>query len=192
MKNEEEDLKEIPVELVKSSPLPTVMDTGSRLTSEWVLRDKVVAQACARVQDIDVLARVAPPERFDTFLKFINHIAEGGSVLKFLKDNNVTWEYVSLFHIVPRLDRLYHEARARAEEYKQVLREDEADRRAIEGVTRRKKLGDDVIEEQEYSDQLLVTQLKAGNPNRYAERQKVEHQGVVLNVDLTGLRSKKE
>jgi len=71
---------------------------------------------------------------------------------------------------------------------KQQVREDEADRRAIEGVQKpvyqQKELVGYVTE---YSDNLLITQLKAGNPEKYADRQKVDHQGVILNVTVPDL-----
>ena len=39
----------------------------------------------------------------------------------------------------------------------------------------------------EYSDQLLSLQLKAGNPDRYADRSKVEHKGIAVNYNIQGV-----
>lgn len=56
--------------------------------------------------------------------------------------------------------------------------ESEARRRAIEGVTRQKMLGSGdnaiLIEEQQYSDTLLLALLKAKKPDEFADRSKTE------------------
>lgn len=61
------------------------------------------------------------------------------------------------------------------------LMESEARRRAIDGVTREKVIGSGenarFIEEQQYSDALLMFMLKAAKPHKYAERTKSELSG---------------
>jgi hypothetical protein len=170
------------------------VDGGSRLGAEWELRQLVIDKECARAQQLEPMRALCPPARFECFKKYVDWIANGGRVKQFLEQEKVTWDFVSLYHLVPGLWSIYEEARTRAEEFKQRLREDEADRRGVEGDlrTRYDKDGNVTQEEQVYSDTLLITQLKAGDPERYADRSKVEHKGVVLNVDLTGLRSKGE
>jgi hypothetical protein len=39
-----------------------------------------------------------------------------------------------------------------------------------------------------YSDTLLSLLLKAENPDKYADRQQVEHKGVMLNLHVEGVR----
>jgi hypothetical protein len=73
--------------------------------------------------------------------------------------------------------------------------EREADRRAVEGCTKKKflKNGEPVIDpetgeqyvEREYSDTLLIFRLKALKPDKYRENQSIEHSGA-LSISFGG------
>lgn len=61
--------------------------------------------------------------------------------------------------------------------------EDEAYRRAVFGVEKTKyHQGIPVGVEREYSDSLLQMLLKANDPDKYKERQKIEHEGEIKSV----------
>ena len=67
------------------------------------------------------------------------------------------------------------------------LRLDEAERRAVDGVKQDVFYKGKVIaQKREYSDGLLTTLLKAGDPDRFADRKKLEHSGntIQYNVNL--------
>ena len=86
-----------------------------------------------------------------------------------------------------RDDPVFQEALARAEEMAADILEDEAFRRAVEGVEKptgwyRGKPGGYV---REYSDVLLIFQLKALRPEKYRER--VEFKGLLANLDMDRL-----
>ena len=67
--------------------------------------------------------------------------------------------------------------------------EDEAFRRAVEGteepVYHKGKVCGSV---RRYSDGLLTLLLKAGDPDKYADRSKVTHQGAVLHLTVENMR----
>lgn len=169
---------------------PVAIYDRDRATFSWEEREYMVDQARARVEKLPALSHLADKRRFDLFLELLNHIAAGHSFEEFFTSKDVTWSEVAVHYIAPELENLLREARQRAEDFRQMLREDAADARAIKGKPKKRydKDGNLISEEIEYSDQLLVAQLKAGNPERYAERQKVEHQGVMLNVDLSAIK----
>lgn len=77
----------------------------------------------------------------------------------------------------PEFDEAYREAEEEAADHL----EQEATRRAVEGVTRQKMLGSGdnalLVEETTYSDPLLMFLLKARRPDRFAERSKSEISG---------------
>jgi len=75
--------------------------------------------------------------------------------------------------------------------------EEEARRRAVDGVRDFKMAGDQIVPMQRYSDTLLVFLLKAKRPEVYRERIAHEHRGSIdLNVDararLADLLSRRE
>jgi len=128
-------------------------------------------------------------ERAKLGLDYCEWLASGGRTRKFLREHEITWSFMNfILRKSNILWLMYRGAMAVGEVLKQQVREDEADRRAIEGVQKpvyqQKELVGYVTE---YSDNLLITQLKAGNPEKYADRQKVDHQGVILNVTVPDL-----
>lgn len=103
---------------------------------------------------------------------FLASIANGARHTTALRSLGLTWRRVSL-HMAddPDFAIRYREAVAMREQFITIVREEEADQRAIEGwdqpifqggvqigVTRR------------YSDRLMELRLKATNPAKYAER----------------------
>ena len=123
------------------------------------------------------------------FLRFIEGIACGEKTRTMTDELKILWsDFVSLYAYDRRCYDLYLMSRRKGDEYRQALREDEADRRAVEGTLRPVfHKGNICGHVREYSDSLLAIQLKAGNPDRYADRQKVEHRGVMLNLNVEGV-----
>jgi hypothetical protein len=139
---------------------------------------------------VKVIEDVYPEEEHRRiFLSVIDSISEGKRIRVICEELSIGWtDITNLYFQDRRVYDLYLLACRRGEEWRQKLREDEADRRAVEGVKRAvRHRGKVVGHEREYSDQLLALQLKAGNPDRYADRQKVEHKGVVLNLQVEGV-----
>ena len=111
--------------------------------------------------------------------KYWVELAKGTRHREILLLIDATWPQVSTLlnshYLLRDFDKI---VRAQGAEAKLLTAEDEAERRAIDGVPRNGKL---------YSDGLLTTLLKAGNPDKYADRQKHEHQGVVMHMDIQGV-----
>jgi len=124
-------------------------------------------------------------------VEFCELLALGHNHKPALQQLDLVWsDFADFYHIDQSgvLWSLYQRSRELGETLRQQLREDEADRRALEGVKKGvfhkgKKCGDQTV----YSDSLLALQLKAGNPEKYADRQRVEHKGVVLNLEVQGV-----
>ncbi len=126
----------------------------------------------------------------DLFEQVLYRTATGQKVTVICGDLKISWgdihEHCTQF---PVLRDLYYMARSKGEELRQLLREDEADRRAVDGVDRGiYHQGFLVATEKKYSDSLLALMLKAGNPDKYADRQQVAHSGVVLNLQIEGVK----
>lgn len=118
------------------------------------------------------------PERKATFLE---HVAKGFSIHGACRKVNVTPPTIyNHRNKDPDFAALLVEAVKLGTQYM----EDEARRRAIEGVRKVRsqyylgeKVGEDVT--REYSDLLLIFLLKARDPEKYRERQDVHHTGDV-------------
>jgi hypothetical protein len=149
----------------------------------WADRELVVEQVFERI-----------PDRY-AYLKFIEGIAEGQKTKVLLAELKLEWsEFVEMYGHDKRLYDLYCQAKERGEAFRQAVREDEADRRAVEGTLEPQfHKGEICGYVRKYSDQLLALQLKAGNPDKYADRQKHQHEGVMLNLNVQGVeREQKE
>jgi len=123
------------------------------------------------------------------FEEVLYRTATGQKVINICGELKISWgdiaEHCSSH---PQLRDLYYMARSKGEELRQLLREDEADRRAVDGVDHGiYHQGYLVANEKKYSDTLLALMLKAGNPDKYADRQQVAHSGVVLNLQIEGV-----
>lgn len=79
-----------------------------------------------------------------------------------------------------KVDPLYAEKFAEAKRMAGDFLEDEAIRRATEGVTRTVFYKDaPIAEETDYSDTLLIFLLKGAKPEQYKDRYQIEHKGAV-------------
>jgi len=129
------------------------------------------------------------PVKEKAFLTFIEGVALGRSTRELLKEVHLTWiEFSNLYHLDKTLRALYVRSKELGEVFRQTLREEEADRRGMEGVKKPQfHKGKVCGYVREYSDSMLALQLKAGNPDKYSERKQVEMKGVVLNLTVEGV-----
>jgi hypothetical protein len=95
-----------------------------------------------------------------------------------------------VYRRIKPVEKLYRECKQLGEDFKKVLRADAAHSRAVDGYK------EDIFSasgkfcgtRMKYSDHLLAIMLKADDPDRYADRSKVETTGgFVLNINM-GLR----
>ena len=121
-------------------------------------------------------------------LNYLQHIAIGGKTNHFLAENGVTWldlnEWLSgkLYDVFVVAQKLGSTVRLKTAE-------DELYRRSVEGFDKPVfHKGEICGSIREYSDTLLTLLLKANDPDKYADRQKVEHKGVMLNLTVEGVR----
>ena len=123
------------------------------------------------------------------FAGYLEHLANGGRTKEFLSDHDLVWQdMVDVYRKRPEVYVLLTHAKKLGETYRQMAREDEADRRAMEGVDKPVYQGGRLVGYQkDYSDSLLALMLKAGNPDKFADRQKHEHKGVMLNMVIEGI-----
>jgi len=131
----------------------------------------------------------APVHARDLFTDYLEALAKGTRTQDFLKSKNATWSDMTVVMYTPTCQALYKEAVKRGELLRQRLREEEADRRALDGTKKPVfHKGEICGYIREYSDSLLALQLKAGNPDRYADRSKVEHKGIAVNYNIQGVK----
>lgn len=116
---------------------------------------------------------------------FLISIASGEKHRTALATNNFSWSQFRNMRFKNRyIDMLYEFAYKLGDEVHQLIREEEADRRAIEGVKEPIHYkGKKISEVTKYSDQLLALQLRAGNPEKYGDHTG-GGAGTVLQVNL--------
>jgi hypothetical protein len=131
--------------------------------------------------------------RYETkfFLEFVEGVADGRKCVAMLKKLGRSWmDFQKLHFLDQRLYKVFSYAAKLGEDYRQMVREEEADRRAVDGT--KKGIwykGKRVGHELEYSDTLLLALLKAGDPDRFSDRKDIRHSGgVQLNLNVTGVR----
>jgi hypothetical protein len=123
--------------------------------------------------------------------KFLKALAAGASVAKAAKAAG--WSRQSAY-LYRRENEEFAEEWDAALEAGTDLLEDEALRRATEGLVRYKfdKHGDPLLNpktnqpyfERQYSDTLLIVMLKARRPDKYRERASIEHSGKVQSQNV--------
>jgi len=145
---------------------------------DWNKREDIVKNTLPKVKDQFI------------YLKFIEGVAEGEKTKVLLQELDIHWSVFSnLYRKKPELYQLYVQSKERGEEYRQLVREDEADRRAVEGTLKPQfHKGEICGYVREYSDSMLALQLKAGDRDKYADRQQVDMKGVVLTVNTIGVK----
>ena len=123
------------------------------------------------------------------FLVFVEGVANAVKTRDLLEQLHLEWQdFAQLYKKDDKLSALYRLSKERGDEYRQVLREDEADRRAVEGVTEDiYHKGKVVGKKKVFSDHMLALQLKAGNPDKYSDKQQMEMKGVMLNLEIQGV-----
>jgi hypothetical protein len=154
--------------------IPTTVELRSGKDVEW---DDRVTHLATVLKDAHTLALVT---------EYLNHRASGLATKEFLDRHQVTWPDLQkllwpVWEFVKYADTL-------GTAYRFHLAEDELHRRAVEGNAKPVYQGKELVGHiQEYSDGLLALILKSGNPDKYADRQKVEHTGVQLNINVDGV-----
>jgi len=122
-------------------------------------------------------------------LAYLEHIALGKRTNSFLTEHSLTWLDLNRWLSKAELYELSQVALRTGNRVRLKLAEDELLRRGVEGIDKNIYHQGEVVDTvKEYSDPLLVMLLKAENPDKYADRSKVEHQGVVLNLQVEGVR----
>jgi len=120
--------------------------------------------------------------------RYLEHRAMGGRVKDFLASEHVTWLELDQ-HLKGKVYPLVKTSNTIASIARLQAAEDEAFRRAVEGteepVYHKGKVCGSV---RRYSDGLLTLLLKAGDPDKYADRSKVTHQGAVLHLTVENMR----
>ena len=115
---------------------------------------------------------------------FLAAYAHMGRLVRAAKAAQCNWR---MHYYWLKVDPLYKEKFAEAQQMAGDFLEDEAVRRATEGVTRTRYYKDEPIgEDIEFSDTLLLFLLKGAKPEKYRER--FEHSGKVT-FDGDGLAS---
>jgi hypothetical protein len=126
----------------------------------------------------------------DKIVRVLQNLILGARHREAFGDVGWTWSHFSLYRQkYPGIKKTYLETRRLGEEFRAICREDEAHRRAVDGVEEDvwspsgKHCGTRI----RYSDTLLAMFLKADNPDKFTERHEVKSTGVVLNMQM-GLR----
>ena len=120
--------------------------------------------------------------------EWLDHVLVGGKVKPFLVEHSISWP--ELNDIIYRMSyELYVATSLVRDKLKLAMAEDELFRRAVEGVEQPVyQLGKLVGHVREYSDKLLELYLKSHAPEKYMDRQSVEHSGAVLKINIDGVK----
>ena len=119
-------------------------------------------------------------------LDYLEHLALGGNTKTWLIEHKMTWSDID--PLMRNVNDLAVDARKLGQKARLFAAEDELYRRAVEGNKRYVYCrGKRVDEYREYSDSLLQFFLRASDPDKYADRQKIEHKGVMLNLSVEGV-----
>ena len=133
--------------------------------------------------------RTVTVEQKNLFLEFLDEMSEGGGVKRFLVSHTMTWAAInSIAMSLEKGVEWMTMARNIGYGVRYSLAEDEAFRRAVEGVDKPVFQGGQRVGFiKQYSDNLLAVVLKAENPDKYSEKHKVEHDGTVMQINIHGI-----
>lgn len=135
---------------------------------------------------------VVPQEKDRELLKeYFTSRSTGESCKAFLRrwvKKGIVWPDVSHLLNYYKLEPLRLQAEDVRREYKRQILEDEADRRAVDGVVEDVyHQGEVVGQVRKYSDGLLKYRLGAEDPDKYSEKHKHEVKGAVLHINFEGV-----
>jgi len=148
---------------------------------------KLVVEACKTRTTSGVRLSTNDAEFYSAVL---NQIAAGLRPRLVFSNFGLTYrEFRGILDRDTRLMDLYKKVTAMGQEARSLILEDEAQRRAVEGVDEPVYYkGKKIDTKKDFSDALLSTMLKAHAPDRYADRSVVEHGGTVLQLHIDGVR----
>ena len=140
-----------------------------------------------------MLSRDFIDEDRDKLLQVFERVAQGEYWRVALKDAGVDYAWVSAqARLRPRTAGfLLQIANVLCQGVRQKKREEEADRRAVDGYEEEvyTASGKFAGMRKRYSDSLLALQLRAGDPQKYRETVALQQTGVVLQVNLGIVRN---
>jgi hypothetical protein len=155
--------------------------------SLWRKRSAIVQTARERWPEL------ISEERGKLFLEFLERKSTGLPLSKWLDDNNLP---TTFFLDIP-VGAAGYKLEAVAQKMRRINRILRAEDALIHrGVVGTKKgvyhKGQRVATEKRYSDTCLSVLLKAEDPDKYADRQKVEHSGAMIHLNIPALRGQDE
>lgn len=159
--------------------------------------ENVIVQNSADHQETDGPSLVALIQRMRLseenevkIIGLIKHLLSGGVYKEYLDKNQLTWDALAaICYGRPSLWKAIDSAHYAARMQRLRRLESEAMRRALDGVEQPVfHQGEQVGSRKDYSDDLMKMLLKAHDPDTYADRQKVEHQGVMVNLNVEGVK----
>ena len=154
--------------------IPTTVELRSGKEVAWKDRVAYLVTVIKEARDVQLVA------------DYLNHLAAGGAAKVFLTDHQLTWPELNEY-LYPVWELVKY-AELLGSAYRFRLAEDELHRRAVEGDDKPVYQGKELVGHiRTYSDSLLQLVLKANDPDKYADRQKVEHTGVQLNINVDGV-----
>lgn len=122
------------------------------------------------------------PKKGDWKPRFIQELARRGNVSLAAAKAKIGRQYA---YQARGADAAFKAAWDEAVEISTELMEEEARRRAVEGTLRPVFQGGKLVGKvKEYSDTLLIFLLKARKPDKYRDRQSVEHSGSVVQTHV--------
>ena len=175
-------MKKVPKPKSKKKPHPR-----SRVPARASSRASSSASPRASKRRAKAVPKVAPAPpsgdkwwyvKPDQQAAFLNALANGATHKQALEEAGLQWRVVSIFMTHDStFAELHKEAKRLRDELINVMREESADDRAINGWVDRTydKDGNVTSERRYFSDRLMELRLKAANPGKYADRH--EHTG---------------
>jgi len=166
-------------------------DDGFDLTLDGIEKYEILVASAPKI-DMTPMASIVerkPGDR-EKLITVLHNLALGARHKEALSDVNWVWTDFSIYRSkFPVVGKIYTAVSRLGEETRQIVRYDEAHRRATEGTEEDifSPSGKLVGHRIKYSDALLQMFLKADHPDKFTERHEVKSTGVVLNMQM-GLR----
>lgn len=166
-------------------------DSGFELTEAGRASYEMLVSTAPKI-DLTRLGEIEeriPGDR-QKIISVLESLALGARHREALADQNWVWSNFSIYRTkFPVVNELYKIVSKLGEDTRQILRLDEAHRRAVDGVEEPiySPSGKFCGMKIKYSDALLTMFLKADHPDKFGDKVEVKNSGVVLNMQM-GLR----
>lgn len=123
------------------------------------------------------------------FTEYIDRVAIGDNIKSILEDLDVDYSFINkIMWLRPDLQKLETMAAAVRDKLRHKLAVDELHRRAVDGIEKPVYYKGKLVDRyKQYSDTMLKLMLTSGDPEKYSDKQQIQHSGKMLNLNIHGV-----